>query len=106
MSEHIDLQPADVFLREELKLLSINRASELLGIRYEKTKQFMEEGKIKSIDIYGRKKTTIKYLREFLELNTNTNTITNNIERSKNYSHNTNNINNRFNEILERKGVK
>ena len=86
----------------ELKLLSINEARKILGIRYEITKQLIDEGKIKSINLNGRKKTTIKYINEFLELNTNTN----NNERRSNNKKTTNNLNSRFNEILERKGVK
>ena len=87
----------------ELKLLSINEARKILGIRYEKTKQLIDEGKIKSIIINGRKKTTIKYINEFLE--SNSNTIANNNERRNNYKKTTNNLNNRFNEILERNKV-
>ena len=87
----------------ELKLLSINEARKILGIRYEITKQLIDEGKIKSINLNGRKKTTIKYINEFLELNTNS--ITNNNERRNNYTTNTNSLNNRFNEILERNKV-
>ena len=87
----------------DLRLLSINEARKILGIRYEITKQLIDEGKIKSINLNGRKKTTIKYINEFLELNTNS--ITNNNERRNNYTTNTNSLNNRFNEILERNKV-
>ena len=87
----------------DLRLLSINEARKILGIRYEKTKQLIDEGKLKSLTINGRKKTTIKYINEFLELNTNT--ITNNVERRNNNKKTTNNLNNRFYEILERNKV-
>ena len=87
----------------ELRLLSINEVRKILGIRYEKTKQLIDEGKIKSIIINGRKKTTIKFINEFLE--SNSNTITNNNERRNNYKKTTNNLNNRFYEILERNKV-
>ena len=86
-----------------LRLLSINEARKILGIRYEKTKQLIDEGKIKSININARKKTTIKYINEFLE--SNTNTITNNKKGGNISKNNPSNLNNRFNEILERNKV-
>ena len=103
MTEYLDIRQVDTNQKHELKLLSINEARKILGIRYEKTKQLIEEGKIKSININGRKKTTIKYINEFLE--SNSNTIANNNERRNNYKKTTNNLNNRFNEILERNKV-
>ena len=87
----------------DLRLMSINEARQILGIRYEYTKKLIDEGKLKSVDIKGRKKTNLKFINEFLE--SNSNIITHNKIEENTFTKNSNNLDKRFNEILERNQV-
>jgi hypothetical protein len=52
---------------EDLKLLSINQVRTVLGIRFETAKILVNDGKIKFIEINGRKKIPLKNLIEYLD---------------------------------------
>ena len=55
---------------DELRLLSINRVSKILGIRYETVKQLVRTGKIKSVTMTNHKfKIPYKSLLEYVNGN-------------------------------------
>ena len=55
---------------EELRLLSINEARKILGIRHESLKDFIYKGMIGTIKIGNKKKIPIGSLKEFIGENT------------------------------------
>jgi len=51
---------------ESLRLLSINEARKMLGIRYETVTQLIKKGEIETVQINGRKKIPLIMLRKFV----------------------------------------
>lgn len=51
---------------ESLRLLSINQARKLLGIRYESVQKLINTGEIETIQINGKKKIPLIMLRKFV----------------------------------------
>lgn len=59
--------PASTSSREDLRLLSVNEAREILKIRHKTVKKFIEDGKIEVIIIGKRIKIPMKSLEKFIE---------------------------------------
>lgn len=67
-----DIQPqTEVLLNcDELRLISVNEAREILKVRHETVRKLIEEGKIEVIIIGKRIKIPINRLKKFIEENT------------------------------------
>lgn len=61
--------PAETLSREDLRLLSINEVSQILTIRDEAVKKFIEEGRIEVIKIGKRIKIPMISLKKFIHQN-------------------------------------
>ena len=72
-----DLQPAESTTpsREDLRLLSINEARKVLGVRYETMKGIINDGLIRHLNLNGSIKIPYYELKNYLETNLNNNKI-------------------------------
>jgi len=59
----------------EIRLLSINKVSKLLGVRYETAKQLVYTGKIKGITVNKKVKVPYKNLFEFINEKNNSSSL-------------------------------
>lgn len=78
-----DLNTKNPNTDEGYKLLSINNASKILGIRHHTLTEIIKEGKIKVIDINGRIKIPRKNLDLFIDTESKTVTANNKKENNR-----------------------
>jgi excisionase family DNA binding protein len=70
------LPPAEsLSSHENLKLLSINEARKILGIRYETMKNLIEDGLIRHLNLNGKIKIPFYELKNYIEANLNNSKI-------------------------------
>jgi excisionase family DNA binding protein len=83
--------------REDLRLLSVNEARKILGIRPTTLKRLIEQGRINAVEINGKYKLSLQSIKSFV------NPIKNEINH-KNNSHSINNENEKtiINDILKK----
>lgn len=74
-----NLTNAPLNIDDGFRLLSINAASKILGIRHQTTTDLIKEGKIKIININGRIKIPRKNLDLFIEAESRAITTSNDI---------------------------
>ena len=87
--------PAENTSREDLRLLSVNEARKIIGIRPATLKRLIEQGRINAVEINGKYKLSLQSIEIFV----NPNEI-----KHKNYSHSKNNENEKtiINDILKK----
>lgn len=73
----------DQLEESKLRLLSVNAASKILGIRHQTLTEIIKEGKIKIIDINGRIKIPRKNLDMFIDAESKTVTKCNKLENNR-----------------------
>lgn len=57
--------------REDLKLLSVNEARKILGIRPTALKRLIEQGRINAVEINGKYKLSLQSIKSFVNPNGN-----------------------------------
>lgn len=89
--------PAENASREDLRLLSVNEARKIIGIRPATLKRLIEQGRINAVEINGKYKLSLQSIKSFV--NPNENEI-----KHKNNSHSKNNENEKtiINDILKK----